>query len=92
MIKTFRNVILNQNYPNPFNPSTNISFSIPRTGSVKAEVFDMLGRKVATLVDGNLTAGTHQFRFDGSNLSSGIYFYSINFEGKQQLRKMMLIK
>ncbi|MCR9133754.1 MAG: T9SS type A sorting domain-containing protein [bacterium] len=87
-----RNVILNQNYPNPFNPSTNISFSIPRTGSVKAEVFDMLGRKVATLVDGNLTAGTHQFRFDGSDLSSGIYFYSINFEGKQQLRKMMLIK
>ena len=89
--------ILKQNYPNPFNPVTKIGFSIPESGMhVRLIVFDMLGRKVATLVNENLQPGTYSADFDGSNLSSGTYFYNLsatggNFEFHKTL-KMELIK
>jgi|GEM_PF-2046986 len=83
---------LDQNYPNPFNPSTNITFSLPKTGDVRVQVFDLLGKHVSTLVDGTLIAGEHSVRFDGSTLSSGIYIYLIDSGNTRLVRKMVLVK
>lgn len=84
---------LEQNYPNPFNPSTNIQFSLPATADVTLEVFNMLGQKVATLIDGQkMTAGSHIQKFDASSLASGMYVYRISAANFVQSRKMMLIK
>jgi hypothetical protein len=84
---------LEQNYPNPFNPSTNIQFSLPTTADVTLEVFNMLGQKVATLIDGQkMTAGSHTQKFDASSLASGMYVYRISAANFVQSRKMMLIK
>lgn len=85
---------LEQNYPNPFNPSTNINFTLPSASKVTLEVYNMLGQKVATLVDNeSLAAGVHNKVFDASKLASGMYIYRItagnNFSKSQ---KMMLIK
>ena len=88
------------NYPNPFNPSTSISFLVPAnmTGEkVNLSVFDLLGRKVVTLVDGVLSAGQHQVQWDGRDtagnvVTSGIYFYTIKAGTRVQTRKMMLMK
>jgi photosystem II stability/assembly factor-like uncharacterized protein len=84
--------ILYQNYPNPFNPTTNIKFDIPKTGLVKIYVYDVLGSIVATLVNEDLTAGSYKVDFNASNLSSGIYFYTINAGNFTETKKMMLIK
>jgi len=81
-----------QNYPNPFNPSTQIAFSLPIASTVKLEVFDLLGRRVALLADGMLNAGYHTRSFDGSNLSSGMYLYRIQAGEFVQVKKMMLLK
>lgn len=83
---------LNQNYPNPFNPVTKIKFEIPKASNVKLTVFDITGKTVSTPVNGYLNAGTFETDFNGSNLSSGIYFYRINAEGFTAVKKMMLIK
>jgi hypothetical protein len=83
---------LKQNYPNPFNPTTNIAYSIPNTGDVTLEVFNVMGQRVATLVSGVQSAGSHIATFDASNLSSGVYMYRLGFEGTVQTRQMMLIK
>jgi len=83
---------LRQNYPNPFNPTTNISYSIPSSGDVTLEVFNVMGQRVAILVNGVQTAGSHTTSFDASNLSSGVYMYRLNFEGSVQTRQMLLIK
>ncbi len=71
------NYSLHQNYPNPFNPATKIRFDIPNSGNVNISVFDVLGRKVAVIVDQQLTPGTYETDFDAGNLSSGIYYYRI---------------
>lgn len=85
-------ILLNQNYPNPFNPSTTISFEIPQSSYVRLVVFDMLGRKVSTLVDGQRTAGLYSQIWDAQNFASGIYMYALEVDGKLFTRRMMLIK
>ncbi len=70
--------LLHQNYPNPFNPSTTILYELPLTSKIRLTVFDMLGREVAVLVDEKRAPGTYQISFDGSGLSSGVYFYRIH--------------
>lgn len=86
---------LHPNAPNPFNPSTRIRFTIAAAQAatpVRLEVFDLLGRKVAVLVDGNLAAGTHQVEFDAGNLSSGVYLYRLQTADGVQTRSMVLLK
>jgi hypothetical protein len=83
---------LSQNYPNPFNPVTNIEFSIPVAGFVSLSVFDMLGRKVETLLYDELAAGSYKSDWDASKYSSGVYFYSIDADNFRETRKMMLVK
>lgn len=84
---------LDQNYPNPFNPTTNISFTLANSSNVTLEVFNMLGQKVATLLQGEkMTAGQHTQAFDASSLASGMYLYRLSTPSFVQSRKMMLIK
>jgi hypothetical protein len=83
---------LDQNYPNPFNPSTTIHYELPKNGFVKLTVFDALGRIVKTLVNEKQPAGTYDISFDGSNLSSGVYFYRFETENFLSSKKMLLIK
>jgi len=84
---------LGQNYPNPFNPSTNIQFTVPADGRATLKIFNALGEEVATLFDGAATAGeNHQATFDASRLASGIYFSRLEFNGRTQVKKMMLVK
>ncbi|MCS6988881.1 MAG: T9SS type A sorting domain-containing protein [Chloroherpetonaceae bacterium] len=84
--------VLEQNYPNPFNPSTTIAYQLPVASDVKLEVFDMLGKKVATLVSGRQEAGAHSANFNASALSSGIYFYRLQAGGFAETKKMTLAK
>lgn len=82
-----------QNYPNPFNPSTSISFAVLEANHVTLKVFNPMGECVATLVNSNVSAGRHTVSFDGSNLTSGLYFYSITIGDRfSATRKMLLIK
>jgi hypothetical protein len=83
---------LSQNYPNPFNPSTFISFQLPVNSHVKLQVFDVNGREVATLVDGNLEAGTHAVTFAPRERTTGLYFYKITAGKFSQTRKAIMIK
>jgi subtilisin family serine protease len=83
---------LAQNYPNPFNPSTLIQYSIAEPGNVTLEVYNMLGQKVAQLVNGTQNAGAHTVQFDASALSSGVYIYQLKAGNYLETRKMMLIK
>lgn len=84
---------LAQNYPNPFNPSTNIQFTVPTDGRATLKVFNALGQEVATLFKGEATAGIyHQVQFNAANLASGIYFSRLEFDGKMQMKKMLLLK
>jgi len=83
---------LHQNYPNPFNPATVISYELPTASDVTLEVFDMLGRRVALLVDESQSAGTHTAEFDASNLASGVYLYRITAGEFLQARQMVLVK
>lgn len=84
---------LEQNYPNPFNPKTLISFGIPVAGNVTLKVYDMSGKVVATLYNNEfLSEGLRRVEFDGSELSSGVYFYSIVTNEFSDIKKMILIK
>lgn len=83
---------LSQNYPNPFNPTTTISFSLPVSGLVKLGVYNVLGQQVAELVNEELSAGTYNYSFDASKLSSGVYVYKLNSNDFAQTRKMILLK
>jgi hypothetical protein len=83
---------LEQNYPNPFNPSTKISYTIPKDGKVTLKVYNLTGNEIATLVNKPQSAGNYEISFDGSQLSSGIYFYSLEAAGLRLVRKMALIK
>lgn len=89
---------LYQSYPNPFNPTTTIKFSIPKSNKVSIKIFDILGREVKSLINEFKTAGTYSVVFDGSNISSGVYFYQLSAGSPGEAgnyietRKMMLIK
>ena len=83
---------LSQNYPNPFNPKTKISFELPNDSKVNIKIFDIIGREVVTLMNGNKEAGYHTVEFDGSNLSSGMYFYRIQTKEFEAVKRMLLIK
>ncbi len=85
-------IILFQNYPNPFNPSTVISFQLPVSSSVKLAVFDILGRKIATLVDGKSSAGLQEVTFNAQGLSSGMYFYRLETNGYTLTKQLTIIK
>lgn len=83
---------LNQNYPNPFNPITNISYSIGRRENVRISVFDVLGKEVKTLVNSAKNPGNYTINFDASELSSGVYYYTIKSRSYFQSKKLILIK
>jgi hypothetical protein len=83
---------LRQNYPNPFNPTTTISYRLSSAGQVVLTVYSINGGKVAVLVDGVQPAGDHTIRFDGSGLSSGVYFYTLEQGNRAASEKMLLIR
>jgi len=92
-----KNYYLSQNYPNPFNPVTNLEFGISKLGFVSLKVYDMLGKEVVTLVNDNLSPGTYKYSFDGTGLSSGIYFYKLEADGIDgnkfvMTKRMVLVK
>jgi photosystem II stability/assembly factor-like uncharacterized protein len=92
--------VLYQNYPNPFNPTTKIRFETPLNppfgkggiGVVTLNVYDILGKEVATLVDEKLQSGTYEVTFDGSNLNSGVYFYKLQTNNFTETKKLILLK
>lgn len=83
---------LSQNYPNPFNPTTTIRYSIMKPGLVTLTVYDILGRKVTTLINTYQAAGSHSISFDASRLASGVYFYRIEAGNFNSVKKMLLLK
>jgi hypothetical protein len=86
---------LQQNYPNPFNPTTKITYSLPQASQVKLMVYNILGQKVKQLVDGFRPAGDNEVEFNAENLSSGLYIYKLEMDGKmkkEKTMKMLLIK
>lgn len=84
--------MLHQNYPNPFNPETTIKFDIPKAGFVKLTVYDISGREIATLVNEQLTAGSYDINWNGSQYASGVYFYKLETETFSDVRRMVLVK
>ena len=83
---------LRQNYPNPFNAITSISYDLPSRSNVKIEIFDILGRLIETLGDGEKPAGRYQVSWDAGDMSSGVYFYKITADGFIDIKKMSLLK
>jgi len=89
---TVRLFVLDQNYPNPFNPTTVIRYQLPVNSTVTLTVFDMLGREVTTLVNDIKNAGSHETKFDGSKLPSGMYVYTLRAGNYTQTKKLVLLK
>ena len=87
-----QNFSLHQNYPNPFNPSTHIQFDIASQVKIRLNVYDILGREVATLVNKEMMPGKYNLVFDANDLPSGIYFYKIQAGKYSQTNKMILLK
>lgn len=83
---------LSQNHPNPFNPSTKIEFSIPSKEIVELKVYNNLGKLVSELVNSELEQGFYSVNFDGSQLSSGVYYYTLKTESYNETKKMLLLK
>lgn len=88
---------LRQNYPNPFNPVTNLQFDLPKQADIRLTVYDILGRKVKTLIKGKLEAGTHIIQWNGRNeqdnqVSSGMYFYELHTKEFHAVKKMLLMR
>ncbi len=92
LLKPANQFNLNQNYPNPFNPVTNISWSLPGSGDVTVQVFNVLGELVFEKKIARQSAGEHHLAFDGHNLSSGLYIYRVTAGAQMQQKKMMLLK
>jgi hypothetical protein len=81
-----------QNYPNPFNPSTEIRYVTSHSGKVSLTLYNLLGQRVAVLVDRSLPAGEHQYRFDASNLPAGVYFYTLRIGTFSETKRMVLVR
>lgn len=81
-----------QNYPNPFNPATSIRFQIPQAGKVVLKVFDILGKEIATLKNQEMEAGGHVAEWNAQSVSSGLYFYRLEYDGKVVVKKMLVMK
>jgi len=86
------NISLSQNYPNPFNPTTAINYSIPKKSNVSLTVYDVLGSEVSDLVNKQQPQGNYEVEFDGSNFTSGIYFYRFQAGDFVETKKMILLK
>lgn len=86
------NYKLLQNYPNPFNPTTTIEFELPQSSNVKLVVFDIIGRVVENLIDQQLNSGSYKYIFDGSKLSSGVYYYKLSAKDFTETKKFVLTK
>lgn len=91
-ISSPKDFTLEQNYPNPFNPSTNISFTLPKTSNVKLTIYNQLGEVVDQLVNQQLEAGTYIYNWNAKSHSSGIYLYELQTDGFKQTKKMNLLK
>lgn len=87
-----RDFSISQNYPNPFNPNTMISYQFPVSGFVSLKIFDVLGNEITSLVNENQNSGIYNINFDGSNLSGGVYYYTITAGDFRVTKSMMLIK
>lgn len=87
-----RDYKLFQNYPNPFNATTNISIYLETAGKVCIEIYNLPGKKISTIINGELSSGNHSYRFDATGLPSGIYFYKIIYQGKSETKSMLLLK
>jgi hypothetical protein len=83
---------LYQNYPNPFNPVTSIKYDVPKTGLVKIKVYDLTGKLVDVLVNGEMEAGAYEVNFNGMNYASGVYFYRFESADYTKVMRMVLIK
>ncbi|MBI1932092.1 MAG: T9SS type A sorting domain-containing protein [Ignavibacteriales bacterium] len=83
---------LNQNFPNPFNPETKISYSIAENSNVTLKVYNILGSEIATLVNKKQNSGNYEVSFNAVNISSGIYFYTLQSGNYTQTKKMVLVK
>ncbi len=83
---------LYQNYPNPFNPSTVISFSVPAAALITLTVYDVLGNEITTLINEEKSAGTYEVSLDAGNLSTGMYFYTLQSGSFSETKKMVLLK
>ncbi len=83
---------LEQNYPNPFNPQTNINFSLPKNSNVKLRIYNTTGKMITELINENKMAGNYSVTFDGTDLSSGVYFYSLETDNFRETKSMMLVK
>lgn len=92
VVTEVNNYTLSQNYPNPFNPSTKIDFNLPEAGMVSLKVYDILGNEVATLVNREMNIGSYSVDFNASDLSSGIYFYTLRAGNNVLTNKMTLLK
>jgi hypothetical protein len=87
--------VLKQNFPNPFNPVTTITFGLPEASNVRLEIYDILGKKIATIFEGKKPAGYHSFIWNANNFSSGLYIYRFSSQGKRYselIKKMILLK
>lgn len=87
-----QNIILSPNYPNPFNPITHISFTLPHQMFVSLNIYNLSGQKVMQLVNEIKSEGQYKYTFDGSNLTSGIYIYSLKYDKNEITKKMLLLK
>ena len=92
LMSTPRDFRVSQNFPNPFNPTTTIEYALPEASHVTINIYNILGRKVETLVQGEQTAGSHQLVWNASDHSSGMYFYRIQAGDYAETRKMVLLK
>ncbi|MCB0729006.1 MAG: PQQ-binding-like beta-propeller repeat protein [Ignavibacteriae bacterium] len=91
-VSQIKDFTLYQNYPNPFNPSTLIKFDLPERSFVNLKVFDILGKRIAELLNSELNTGSHDIVFDASDLPGGVYYYVLQSESSRKTRSMILVK